>query len=148
MQSNTPKVLESRYYLDHFHEMLRFVRTRMGDLLEESHEQFMQSFDTLSRDAQCLYVRFANRKGRVFYRQSLRYEEIGSIPEALDLLEMSGFARRPREEDWHDLLALQTRPDLFTIARQRLPNSVRSNIKKRELVSLLQEQLSFTECFD
>ncbi|MEM6916801.1 MAG: exonuclease domain-containing protein, partial [Verrucomicrobiota bacterium] len=148
VQSNTPKVLESRYYLDHFHEMMRFIRSRMEDLLEESHKEFMRSFESLSRDAQCLYVRFANRKGRVFYRQSLRYEEIGSIPEALNLLENSGFARQPREEDWKDLLVLQTRPDLFAIARQRLPEPVRSNIKKRELVSLLQERLTFADCFE
>mgnify|MGYP001802969237 FL=1 len=119
----------------------------MADFLEESHESFIDAFEGLPENAQCLYVRFANRKGRVFLRDYLRYDEIPSIPEALTHLETSEFARAPREDDWTDLLCFQTRPELIALARAFLSDPFRSNIKKRDLVSLLREQASFSECF-
>jgi len=148
VQPNTPKVLESRYYLDHFHEMLRFVRKQMESLLEESHQRFIHDFDALSLDGQCLYVRFANRKGRIFLRDCLRYEEIRSIPAALADLEATGFARTPQADDWSELLALHTRSDLLSLARERSQGPVPSNLKKRELVSLIQTRLTFEQCFE
>lgn len=148
MQPNTPKVLESRYYLDHFHEMLRFVRKQMESLLEESHHRFIHDFDALSSDAQCLYVRFANRKGRIFSRDNLHYEEIRSIPAALADLEATGFTRPPQTDNWSELLAIHTRPDLLRIARVHSHDPVPANLKKRDLVSLIKTQVTFEQCFD
>ena len=128
--------------------MLGFLGRKMDNLLEGEHQRFIHDFGSLSPDAQCLYVRFANRKGRVFSRESLRYEEIESVPKALEELGGKEFVRAPRNEDWPDLLALHKRPDLVTLVREKTGQPVPSNVKKRDLVALIQARLSFEDCFD
>ena len=78
--------LKSRYYLDHFEEMLNFILTRYQHALEPKHLAFAENFQSLSLDARCLYVRMVNRKGHVFVRDYLRYEEIHDTPAAVEEL--------------------------------------------------------------
>jgi DNA polymerase III subunit epsilon len=47
-------VLPVYYYLDHFTEMLDFVRMTYGSILTDEHHAFIAQFQTLSKDAQCL----------------------------------------------------------------------------------------------
>ncbi|MDF1826068.1 MAG: exonuclease domain-containing protein [Verrucomicrobiales bacterium] len=147
MPHSSQQVLDSRYYLDHFHEMLEFIRTKMADTLEETHEKFIKEFESLTPDARCLYVRFANRKGQVFRRDRLRYAEIQSIPSSLNELSETGFVRSPEETDWDDLLSLHTRPDLIAMIRTQREGNLPASLKKRDLIDLIRSKIPFESCF-
>ena len=47
-----PPVLPTYYYLDHFTEMLSFVRSTYGSILADEHHAFIARFEGLSKDAQ------------------------------------------------------------------------------------------------
>ena len=98
--------------------MLEFVLARYQHVLEPDHSEFAESFQALGQDARCLYVRLVNRKGTVFYRESLRYEEIGSMDAAVEELHARRFIRHISESDLPGLLSLQTRPTLAKTIRE------------------------------
>ena len=97
------KDLPPRYYLDHFQDMIGSIRKGHFSFLEEKHHRFLLDFDSLSEDARCLYVRFVNRKGRYFYRETLRYPEIGNVDQAIVELIEKEFLRGPGYNDLHSL---------------------------------------------
>jgi DNA polymerase III subunit epsilon len=144
--------LPSRYYLDHFEEMLDFVTARYAHAIGPRERNFLATFRSLSLNARCLYVRFMNRKGRAFYREHLAYEEITSLTDAIAELISLGFIRHPQAEDFPDLLALQTRPDLFTLVRASMETTGESfpklsSAKKADLLRFITTRLPFEDCF-
>src|SRR5213592_4979982 len=76
-------ILTPRYYLDNFRYVLDFVKRLYGNLLNDSEWDFVRRFEALSLDAQCLYVRFSNRKGLFFRVNKLQYTEITDLPAAV-----------------------------------------------------------------
>ena len=46
-----------------FTEMLFFLSEVYGPVLNERHRVFVETFKTLSKDAQCLLIRMINRRG-------------------------------------------------------------------------------------
>lgn len=143
-------VLQERYYLEHFEEMLGFVESHYPHALGIEETRFLHDFRELSLDARCLYVRLANRKGLVFSRRHLRYLEIGSLENTLDELVKSGFAVTPDESHYFQLLALQGRERLLELL-EHLPHSTgqkRAALKKAQILSLLSSEVPFSRCFD
>ena len=118
MPSPRQIVLKDGYYLDHFREMLEFVRARYEHVFEPCHIEFLQDFSKLPQEAQFLYVRMANRKGTIFQTDWLRYEEIPNVARAADLLSKAGFARDLEPHDFRELLRLTRREDLVALLRQ------------------------------
>ncbi len=152
MSPSSPAILPSRYYLDHFDEMLDFVAARYGHAIGPQEQAFLETFRALSLDARSLYVRFANRKGRAFYREHLAYEEIASLSDAVAELMTRGFIRHPQAHDFADLLALQTRPDLVALVRSWVATAPEdyprlSSAKKADLLGFITTRLPFEECF-
>ncbi|MEX2578913.1 MAG: exonuclease domain-containing protein [Verrucomicrobiales bacterium] len=152
MSTKPPVVLKSRYYLDHFDEMIDFVLARYDHALEPQHRAFVDEFRSLGLDARCLYVRFANRKGRIFYREYLRYPEVADLGAAVDELGRSGFVGTPGSADFRELLVLQTRATLAEWSKERAGASLvkpprLSSAKKRDLVRFLLENVPFDDCF-
>lgn len=106
-------VLPPKYYLDHFYEFLAFLEAHYKDLMEESQIQFIADFRSLSEDAQCLYVRMINRKGRIFFQDAfLKYKEVENVPSALIELLSHGFAGTLQSEHTHDLLSFFSKAEL------------------------------------
>lgn len=145
-------VLPARYYLDHFEEMLAFVEARYPHTFGEEHFRFLDGFRDRSAEARCLYVRLANRRGRVFRIESLSYPEIPDREKAISELIASGFARLPRTEDYSDLLAVQPRTRLAALAREQFAlepggGPRPGNAKKAQLVRRLLSQSRFETCF-
>ena len=142
-------VLQSRYYLDHFEEMLNFILTRYQHALDPKHLAFAESFQNLSLDARCLYVRMVNRKGHVFVRDYLRYEEIHDTPAAVAELRDRDFILPVAATQYEDLLRIHTRDALAAHIRQHdFPLTVempRSNAKKAELIQFTLTELPFEE---
>ncbi|WP_373536763.1 exonuclease domain-containing protein [Microcoleus sp.] len=151
MPPRSPNIqLKERYYLEHFEEMLGFVESHYAHALGMEETSFLHDFRALSLDASCLYVRLANRKGRVFSRRHLRYLEIVNLNDALDELRAGGFVLKPDESHFQHLLALQGRERLLELL-EHLPHTAglkRSSLKKAEILSLLSSGVPFSACFD
>lgn len=71
--------LPSRYYLDHFLEMLETIKQSHAFLLEDRHHQFLKNFASLSEDAKCLFIRMANRKGTLFDKSTFEFTNWGEL---------------------------------------------------------------------
>lgn len=93
------KDLPPRYYLDHFRDMINAIRKNQASFLDDNHLAFITDFEALPLDAQCLYVRFVNRKGKYFFREQLRYAEIIDMDGAMAILKEKNFLRIPMQED-------------------------------------------------
>ncbi|GAB3763915.1 VRR-NUC domain-containing protein [Spirosoma pomorum] len=87
-------ILTPRYYLDNFQYVLAFVKRLYGTLLNEAEWDFINRFERLSVDAQCLYVRFSNRTGLFFRVGKLQYNEITDLSAAINELIEAGFIER------------------------------------------------------
>lgn len=152
MSAPSPIVLPDRYYLDHFEEMLGFVAARYDHALDPRHRDFLASYRSLSLHARCLYVRIANRRGRLFHRDHLRYPEI-AMEAALSELFDHGFLAPPAPGDFEGLLSLMPRTGLVEILR-RFPaedpgrEKIRlSSAKKQELIAHVIGTVSFEAVF-
>lgn len=104
--------LGSQYYLEHFEEMLGFVEEKYAHTLDREHRQFLHDFRGLDREARCLYVRMANRKGSIFRVSTLEYAEIKNLPKAIELLRATQFARAAQDADLEGLLRVHSRHEL------------------------------------
>lgn len=85
-------ILPPKYYLDHFLEMVKTLKTLHGFLLEDHNWEFLKRFESLSEDAKCLYIRVANRKGVLFDKHSFEFNN-------WEELEENGFIRKANEKD-------------------------------------------------
>ena len=120
MLDEVPSELEDYYYLDHFFEMLDFVMEHNEALLDSSHLDFVRQFRKVPRDAQGLFVRMANRKGRAFRIDRLEYREISDMSKSIEDLRSGRLVREPGNEEFSDWLNLMTRAELIDLI-QNLP---------------------------
>ena len=130
--------LPTFYYHGHFVEMLDFVGTHYAHVLLEEHITFIREFRALPRNAQCLYVRLVNRKGRIFARNKIRYPELGELRPLLDVLVAGDWVGQPQDRDFESLLGFLTRSELYGILLPRFTGMGRS-LKKAELVEFARE---------
>ena len=141
-------VLKTRYYLDHFEEMIAFVESRYGHVIDSEHEAFITRFRQLSLNARCLYVRLANRKGTVFPLDRLQYDEIDSLPASIVELKTCDFARSIEENDYPEILESMTRPEVAELVKNNLkePDQLAfkiSSAKKAQLTAAALELVPF-----
>lgn len=125
--------LPTYYYHEHFLEMLEFVSTHYRHVMLRQHQRFIDDYKSLPIDAQRLYVRLVNRKGRVFSRKRLRYPEIGALDQPLAALEAGGWIGLPTQKHFSELLSFLTRAELQRALIIRYAGLGRS-LKKSELV--------------
>lgn len=136
------KDLPPRYYLDHFRDMISAIRKNHYSFLEDSHLRFLDDFAALSEDAQCLYVRFINRKGKYFFRETLRYPEIGSVDNAILELREKEFLVLPVCDDLLSLFQGLAKEKLFEFCEHLLISVKKSWPKPRFLEELKRVDLS------
>ncbi len=111
--------LPPKYYLAHFLELRSALLGLYGDFFDETHFAFLNDFDQLSEDAQCMYLRLMNRKGRYFFKETLRYSEIGSHEDVLQELKNKKFIKDVLSEDWCGLLIFLPKPKLIEFAEEK-----------------------------
>ncbi|MDF1741073.1 MAG: exonuclease domain-containing protein [Verrucomicrobiales bacterium] len=150
MANNPFTVLKTRYYLEHFEEMIDFVESHYGHVIDTEHETFINGFRQLSLDARCLYVRLANRKGSVFPLARLKYEEIASLPDSIDELKSCHFARGIDESDYREILESMTRPEVVELVKSHTNGSIAgslkiSSAKKSKITAFALEHVPFRE---
>lgn len=111
-------ILTPRYYLDNFRYVLDFVKRLYGNLLTDVEWDFINRFEELSLDAQCLYVRFSNRKGLFFRTNKLQYTEITDLPAAMAELLRTGFIHSlsaHQASQGAEALSVFTKPELLNL---------------------------------
>lgn len=137
------------YYLDHFRELLEFVETYNAILLENRHFEFISRFRNLKLEDQCLFVRLANRKGRVFRLEQLRYEEIPGPEESIQRLKDAGFFRTPQTIDFEELLGCFPRQELaHLVTSSGIGKKGISSAKKRDLIGMILAELNFDQVIE
>ena len=132
------QALPTFYYRQHFLELLEFVSAHYQHVLSREHQDLIEAFGRLEQTAQCLYVRLANRKARVFAANKLRYPEIGHLHGPLSALRRDEWVGSPGPEVFEDVLSCLTRQELHACAARSFPGLSRS-MKKAELVDFVRE---------
>lgn len=122
-------ILPPKYYLDHFLEMVKTLKTLHGFLLEDHNWKFIKKFESLSEDAQCLYIRIANRKGILFDKRSFEFNN-------WEELESNGFIRKANLND-SDLFLGWVKKDLIKIMLDRRGTSYKKSLSRDALVEIL-----------
>ena len=95
--------LSTFYYWENFNYVLGYVKKQYQNLLSDSEILFIQEFENLSKESQCLYLRLASRRALWFREEKLTYVEISNIPLRLNELGENGFIRFASKLDSVDL---------------------------------------------
>lgn len=125
------------YYLTNFHFLVDWVLQHYADLLSADERYFLDCFQQLSRDSQCLLVRLSSRKGPLFRRDKLRYSEINSIEQAAAELIALGLLSGNTLLNIHELAAALTKTELLDVFGEHLPGAKQA--RKEVLIAQLDE---------
>ena len=136
--------LPTFYYRQHFLELLDFVSAHYPHILSQEQRDLITAFARLEPAAQCLYVRLANRKGKIFAANKLRYPEIGALERPLSALSAGGWVGSPGPELFEDVLSCLTKQTLHSFAARSFPGLSRS-LKKAELIAFVGEHWAAEE---
>ncbi|MFN8346129.1 MAG: VRR-NUC domain-containing protein [Spirosomataceae bacterium] len=139
-----PVELPPKYYLDYFVFLIKFVERLYGEILNGNERKLIRDFRALSEDAQCLFVRFSNRRGLFFRTGKLKYNEIEDIPAALYELEEKGFIEdlSPKHEPYaEEVLQLFTKEEWLKLAPP-VELSLKP-LKKPDLIRYLSHTFTF-----
>ncbi|NBA75877.1 VRR-NUC domain-containing protein [Emticicia sp. ODNR4P] len=143
------KELPPKYYLTYFQYLLDFVKQKYALILNEQENAFIQAFEALSEDEQCLYIRFSNRRGLFFKTDKLKYSEIENIDTTLDTLITKNFLSGLSHEHiaWvGNVLDILNKTELIQLAKMlNLDVKGKNGLKKEELLDWLLESATFDE---
>ncbi|PUA30754.1 MAG: hypothetical protein B0W54_09935 [Cellvibrio sp. 79] len=103
------------YYLNNFSFLVAWVQERYQDLLNDDEQAFLQRFNGLEHDAQCLLVRLSSRKGPLFRRDKLDYAEIPNLDFSAQQLIETGLLQRDVPVSLETLANALTKPELLTL---------------------------------
>lgn len=154
--------LPPKYYLEYFNYLLDFVQEKYRHILNENEWRFLRKYYCLSEDAQCLFIRFSNRKGLFFKVNKLAYAELTDIPASLNELLDREFIEHVNAEKHEtfskELLGVFGKDELanrftkiVTASEESVPKAERisyKKLKKDELVETLLKAFSFEEIVD
>lgn len=87
------------YYWENFNYVLGYVKKQYHNLLADSEIIFIQDFENLPKESQCLYLRLASRRALWFREEKLSYVEIPHISLHINELFENGFVRFASTQD-------------------------------------------------
>jgi hypothetical protein len=151
--SETPEKIElpPKYYLEYFEYVLNFVQDKYKHILEEREWRFLRKYYCLTEDAQCLFIRFTNRRGIFFKTNKLIYNEIADIPAALNELLEREFIEKPSAEKHEtygkDLLSIFSKDELsnLPLSSGRGVRGEVKKLKKEETIQYILQNFEFSE---
>ena len=136
------KTLPARYYLDHFHEFLRFFEGQSGVLLDTASRDFIDSFIALPEPQQCIVVRAASRKYAVINRNHFNYDEIAQPQEQIDvLIAQEWFLSLDAAPIW-DVVSVLNKADIIELLANYQDIRGLSGQSKAALSQLLERQIT------
>ncbi|WP_424964000.1 VRR-NUC domain-containing protein [Ekhidna sp.] len=127
MSKNDPIILPEKYYLDYFNYVLEFVERQYDHILDKPEYLFYQEFRDLSEQAQCLYLRFSNRRGNYFRVNKISYAEIPDLHDAKEELLYQGFIQVNESTD-PDQFRLFTKQELISLYEFLHPTQKKAEI--------------------
>lgn len=116
------------YYWENFNYVLGYVKKQYQNLLSDSEIIFIQDFENLPKESQCLYLRLASRRAQWFREEKLFYVEISHISLRINELFENGFIRFASTHDLVDL------------------GSILSVFSKKECIALTTTLAHFPKC--
>ncbi|HAR60757.1 MAG TPA: nuclease, partial [Alcanivorax sp.] len=124
----------------HFQEVLSWVASRHGDLLNDDELVFVSAFGALPRPARALLVRMVMRKGEHFRADKLVYPEIGDTLSAAAPLIDHGWLDPAPTLDLPTLFRLFTKAELRHLLREPLAAAgVPASARKADWLEALSE---------
>ncbi|RDV24896.1 DNA polymerase III subunit epsilon [Alteromonas aestuariivivens] len=132
------KILPERYYLAHFHEFLAFFEGPSKALLGERELQFIQQFQKLNDDSQCIIARAANRKYAIINREQFNYAEINQPQQHIDELREAGWLSPLQQAHIRDVAGVLTKADLLELLTYYEPSKGLSSLTKPDLAARLE----------
>ena len=128
------------YYWENFNYVLGYVKKQYQNLLSGSEIIFIQDFENLPKESQCLYLRLASRRALWFREEKLSYGEISQISLRINELVENGFVRFVSTQDSVNLgpiLSVFSKKECIALV-SKLPHFPKypSNISKDDLVHL------------
>ncbi|PWJ55617.1 VRR-NUC domain-containing protein [Dyadobacter jejuensis] len=143
-----PKDLPAKYYHSYFNQLITFVRQQYESILNTDELAFLNRYQALSEDAQCLFIRFSNRRRAYFRSGQIHYDELNDIPASLHELLESGFIselQADQADRLAEILELFTKPELLQVAKALEPEVMPiKSIKKADLVRWLNHEYDFS----
>jgi hypothetical protein len=122
------------YYLENFQRALGSLQSRYADLLTETEQSFIRSFQSAPQPSAALLVRMLMRRGDLFRTSRLLYSEIGSADEALPPLEQSGWITVDPPLTLQELCQVLNRRELCTaLSLRRTPRAFRTERAHQQL---------------
>ncbi|WP_222846962.1 hypothetical protein, partial [Staphylococcus aureus] len=140
-------VLPVYYYHDHFTEMLGFVSETYGAVLTHRHRAFIETFATISKDAQCLLIRMINRRGVIFRQSAFRYAEISNAKRAVAELRTLGYVRSLAESDYAHFIVCHPKDALIQGAKNAGLAELRTSWAKGKLVDYYLANVTFETAY-
>ncbi len=134
--------LPKKYYLHHAKELFAHVRNHNAHLIDVATASYLDAFDSLAENAQCLLVRCLARKPLLLQQSSLNYEEIKAPQEALQACIDIKLLSRPLPRDWPNLIETLSKAQLSELLIQRGIGSL-STMNKGELLALAKTHVKF-----
>ena len=132
--------LPAKYYLAHARELFGFVQDECSHLLEPAHKDYLETFNTIGEDAQCLLVRCLARKPRFIKIATLSYAEITDISGAIKELKSHAYISHVEHQHWLEFTPLLTKPQLMALLRSA-QCTVTTSVPKAELVELAKSHI-------
>jgi len=116
-------------------------------LLTGQEVAFLNDYHSLSEDAQCLFIRFSNRRKSFFRVNNLSYSEISNIPAALNELHDKQFIQalcELHEERFEEVMDLFTKPEHLALTKMLQPEVMPAkSIRKADLIRWLLHEYEF-----
>ncbi|OLQ84331.1 nuclease [Vibrio ponticus] len=132
--------LAEDYYLANFNRLIEHAQAWYNNILHPSELEWISAYRSLDKASQCLLVRLYSRKGSLFRSDKLNYNEIPSIPLALEQLEAKGFVSlSPAISEQQLAQTLLTKTELTPLFPKRFVGQTRS-LKKPQMVELLTDE--------
>lgn len=141
--------LPDTYYLDYFNFLLEFIQKNYSGIINKREEKFFKKFKNMSFDAQCLFVRLANRKGAFFRESRLFYREIENVSLSIEELRRNGLVSFDNTDEVQNHLFLFTKPEIIAIGKTKGWNSFYKNsYRKEDIIFSIIEQVEHSDVND
>lgn len=125
------------YYWQHFKDFLGHIKCSYGSILTTDEHEWIEAYTKLSRPAQCLVARIANRITPFIHIDTLNYDEIPNRDDVLTQLHTAAFVEPINDDQALNLVPVLTKPELMSLGQHLGLSSIKPSHKKSQLVDTL-----------
>ncbi|KAJ0987186.1 hypothetical protein J5N97_005542 [Dioscorea zingiberensis] len=139
-------------YQQNFCLLVQDVLHNHSHLFADEEKLFLESFNTLSDDAQRLFVRLYNRKGPWFRMANISYSEISDPEKAVLELQLTGYidsfplSRGPSKNDIREVLGVLSVSEMREISKLESSKKGVNSARRQEISSFLYHEYINGRC--